>query len=219
MGKKAYRAKPKMKVAAQNKIEENKEEEKLKLIFSKTLFRDIKFTMFFVFAVCMLVIGGSYSVFSTLNKSDDYNSITVGTLKVDFLKNSKNVLNLNGAYPISDIEGQKQDAYSFKITNSGTLNASYKIKIVDDADMILEDGCSNNLLGHNEIKVSINNSIPFILEEKKDFNYVIEENILAPNETRQYQIRIWIKDSAGNEVLKKHYHGKVVVDSVNLNTD
>lgn len=220
MGKKAYRVKPKIKVEKNTKKEENDiNSTKPTINITKALSREIKFTFIMIFAIAVLVLAGSYSIFTATNKSEDYSSITVGTLKIDFLQDSQNVLNLNGAYPTMDTEGEKLEPYQFKITNNGTLNASYKIKLVNDNEVIEEDNCSLNLLSFSALKVKVNEDSSFLLSDKQDNSYVIAEGIILPNETKEYNIRIWIKDTAGNEALGKHYHGKIVVDSVNLSTN
>lgn len=220
MGKKAYRVKPKIKVEKDAKKEEvDINSAKPTVNMTKALSREIKFTFIMIFAIIILLLAGSYSIFTATNKSEDYNSITVGTLKIDFLHDSQNVLNLNGAYPTMDTEGEKLEPYQFKITNNGTLNASYKIKLVNDEEIIEEDNCSLNLLSLSSLKVKVNEDSPFLLSDKQDNSYVIADGIILPNETKEYNIRIWIKDTAGNEALGKHYHGKIVVDSVNLSTN
>ena len=220
MGKKAYRVKPKIKLEKNTKKEEHDiNSTKSSVNITKALSREIKFTLIMVFAIIILLLAGSYSIFTATNKSEDYNSITVGTLKIDFLQDSQNVLNLNGAYPTMDTEGEKLEPYQFRITNNGTLNASYKIKLVNDEEVIEEDNCSLKLLSLSALKVKVNENSPFLLADKQDNSYVISEGIILANEIKEYNIRIWIKDTAGNEVLGKHYHGKIVVDSVNLSTN
>lgn len=218
MAKKSYRVKTKIKIEKDNK-EKVKIEDKPNINLTKALSREIKFTLIIVFAICILLIAGSYSIFTTINKSEEYNSITVGTLQIDFLQDSEQVLNLNGAYPTMEKEGEKLTPYNFKITNNGTLTASYKVRLVNDNDIINEDGCSTNLLSLSALKVKVNEEQPFILGDKQDSSYVVAEGTISPNETKEYNIRIWIKDTAGNEVLGKHYHGKVVVDGVNVSTN
>ena len=113
------------------------------------------------------------------------------------------------------LKDKKTSPYSFKITNSGTLDAYYKVKIIDDTDIITEDGCSNNLLPKDKIKVSINGGTPFLLNSKEANSYIVNDGTLAASESRTFEIRIWIDETAGNEVLGKHYHGKIVVEGEN----
>ena len=185
---------------------------------TKGISREIKLTIFSIFAVTITMISSAYAIFSSVQKSENYNTITVGTLKIDFNDTEDglgNIIKLNGAYPESDNDGQKEEPYTFKITNSGNISANYKIKILDDTDMIESDNCQDNLLDKTKIKLSINGGEPITLSDKEANSYEIANGILTPNNSRTYKIRIWITDQAGNEVLGKHYHGKIVVEGEN----
>lgn len=185
---------------------------------SKTFSRELKITIVSIFVVTIVMISSAFAIFSSVQKSEKYNTLTVGTLKVDFIDTEDgmgNIINLNGAYPISDAKGQEEDPYSFKITNSGTLAASYKIKILDDTDMINEDNCQDNLLDKSKIRVSINKGEAFTLSDTEANEFTVEQGTLEASDVKNYEIRIWIKEDSGNEVLGKHYHGKIVVEGVN----
>ena len=219
MGKqsKTIRNKRKIKVEnyENNYVDKNVE---VKQQVSKAFTREAKFTILSIFVVTIVMISSAYAIFSTVQKQESYNTLTVGTLKIDFDATSTdmgNIINLNGAYPTSDEEGQKTNPYSFRITNSGTLAAAYKVKIIDDQDMINEDKCQDNLLPKANIKVSINGGTPFLLNSVESNEYVINSDTLNPSGNKNFAIRIWIDENSGNEVLGKHYHGKIVVESAN----
>ena len=219
MGKqsKTIRNKRKIKVEnyENNYVDKNVE---VKQQVSKAFTREAKFTILSIFVVTIVMISSAYAIFSTVQKQESYNTLTVGTLKIDFDATSTdmgNIINLNGAYPTNDEEGQKTNPYSFRITNSGTLAAAYKVKIIDDQDMINEDKCQDNLLPKANIKVSINGGTPFLLNSVESNEYVINSDTLNPSGNKNFAIRIWIDENSGNEVLGKHYHGKIVVESAN----
>ena len=214
--KKTVRNKRKIKVADyENDVVDTKDAKKQ---ISKTFSRELKITIVSIFVVTIVMISSAFAIFSSVQKSEKYNTLTVGTLKVDFIDTEDgmgNIINLNGAYPISDAKGQEEDPYSFKITNSGTLAASYKIKILDDTDMINEDNCQDNLLDKSKIRVSINKGEAFTLSDTEANEFTVEQGTLEASDVKNYEIRIWIKEDSGNEVLGKHYHGKIVVEGVN----
>ncbi len=219
MGKQKNTIRNKRKIKVENYennyVDKNVE---VKQQVSKAFTRETKFTILSIFVVTIVMISSAYAIFSTVQKQEDYNTLTVGTLKIDFDATSTdmgNIINLNGAYPTSDEEGQKTNPYSFRITNSGTLAAAYKVKIIDDQDMINEDKCQDNLLPKSNIKVSINGGTPFLLNSVEENEYVINSDTLNPSGNKNFAIRIWIDENSGNEVLGKHYHGKIVVESAN----
>lgn len=186
---------------------------------SKSISRELKLTIISIFIVTIVMLSSAFAIFSSVQKSESYNTLTVGTLKVDFIDKEDgmgNVINLNGAYPESDTKGLAETPYSFKITNSGTLDANYEIKILDDTDMIAEDQCGDNLLDKSKIRVSINNETPFTLSDKETDGYVMDAGTLKSGKSATYEVRIWLDENGGNEVLGKHYHGKIVVEGVNV---
>ncbi len=189
---------------------------------SKEYKRQVKFTIVSVFFVTIIMISSAFAIFSDVQRQESDNTLTVGKLKIDFVDTEEgmgNIINLNGAYPVSDTDGASTSPYIFKITNSGTLDANYVVKIVDDQNVIDEDGCSANLLSKDKIRVSVNNGTPFTLEDKAANSYIIDEGSLLTSASKTYEIRIWISDQSGNEILGKHYHGKIVVDSQNIATN
>lgn len=219
MGKQSKTIRNKRKIKVENYENEyvNDNGEAKKQV-SKAFTREAKFTILSIFVVTIVMISSAYAIFSTVQKQESYNTLTVGTLKIDFDATSTdmgNIINLNGAYPTSDEEGQKTNPYSFRITNSGTLAAAYKVKIIDDQDMINEDKCQDNLLPKANIKVSINGGTPFLLNSVESNEYVINSDTLNPSGNKNFAIRIWIDENSGNEVLGKHYHGKIVVEGQN----
>lgn len=217
MSRKSIRLKRKIQVEKQPEKEE-KNLEGVQVALSKAVSRELKHSILSIFLVVIVILSSSFAIFTSIQKSENYNSITVGILKIDFSQETANTLSLNGAYPIPDENGLEAEGYSFTISNTGNLNAGYKIKIVDDTEMISEDGCASNLLDKANIKVSINNQDPFLLGSKSGEEYVVVNGSIAPANTHNYTIKIWIDEKSGNEVLGKHYHGKIVVDSVNLST-
>ncbi len=187
---------------------------KKKTGLSRILRKEMIVTMVSIFAVTVLLLGSSYAVFSSVKGSSDYNTIHVGTLDIaydDTGSGMGDAINLNGAYPMNDVDGLAQDGYQFKITNTGTLSQVYSVKIADDISVIEADGCEENLLDKNQIKLSIDGEDPVILEELVESSYEVASGSLESGESRVITLRMWIKGDAGNEVLAKHYHGKITV--------
>ena len=218
MGKQSKTIRNKRKIRVENYDNDIKNTKDVKRQVTKAFSRETKFTIVSIFLLIIVMISSAYAIFSSIQKQENYNTLTVGTLKIDFDASSTdmgNIINLNGSYPISDEDGQKTNPYSFRITNSGTLAAAYKVKIIDDQDMINEDKCQDNLLPKTNIKVSINGGTPFLLNNVESNEYVINSDTLNPGGNKNFAIRIWINENSGNEVLGKHYHGKIVVESAN----
>ena len=71
------------------------------------------------------------------------------------------------------------------------------------------------MLDKSKIRVSINKGEAFTLSDTEANEFTVEQGTLEASDVKNYEIRIWIKEDSGNEVLGKHYHGKIVVEGVN----
>lgn len=170
-----------------------------------------------VFAVVISMIGSSYAIFSSTSKANEYNVLKVGELEISYVDTGDgygDILSLNGAYPISDEQGASSIPYRFSVTNTGTITADFKIKILYDESIIEEDGCGNNLLPQKYVKYKFDNNAPILLGSRENDDYLVyEANNLLPGSSEIHEIRIWIDQQATNEILGKHFHGKVVIES------
>ncbi|MEG2564351.1 MAG: hypothetical protein RSA48_02895, partial [Bacilli bacterium] len=163
-----------------------------------------------IISCTFILFGTSYAYISLNTNQRDTNTVQTGALRIGYEDNG-NILNLASAYPVSDAVGMATTGYSFKVTNTGTIPLNYNIRILNDAAIIQSDGCSSKLLNLNNIKYSINGGIPVVLGSLSASNYQVSVGTIAPGVSEEHIIRMWVIDTSGNEVLGKHYHGKVLV--------
>ena len=204
------------KKITKEKIEEYNFKE---IALTKMAKRQLLVTLFSILGVTIISLGSAYAVFTSVSKSEDYNVIKVGTLNIDFGADSSNTIDLRGKYPMSDEEGLKLTPYVFTITNTGSLSADYEVFIQDDQDMIDEDNCSGNQLNKDYIKYRLDTASPVNLSSIADSNYKIASGSLEAGGSVTYTLYVWIREGVGNDVLNKHYHGKIVVNGVNTQGD
>lgn len=195
-----------------------KKKSKVKLFKHQALITAIS-----VFSVVIAMVGSSYAIFSSTSQADEYNVLKVGKLEVSYVDTGDgygDVLSLNGAYPTSDSNGAKIEPYRFSIINTGSIATNFKIKILTDESIVSEDGCQNNLLDFKYIKYKFDNNDPALLSTMEGNDYVIyEADNLLPNSSEIHEVRVWIDENAGNEILGKHFHGKIVVESIQSGVD
>ena len=211
---KKFNNKKKIKINKDTKSEYNFKE----VALTKMAKRQLLVTLFSILGVTIISLGSAYAVFTSVSKSEDYNVIKVGTLNIDFGSES-NTINLSGGYPVSDEEGVKLEPYIFTISNTGTLSADYEVFIQDDQNMIDEDNCSSNQLNKDYIRYKLDTGSPANLSSIAGSNYKIASGSLKTGESVTYTLYVWIREGVGNDVLNKHYHGKIVVNGVNTQGD
>lgn len=173
--------------------------------------RQLMLTVLSIFGVTMLSIGSTFAIFTVSSKSAEYNVIKTGTLNINFAADASSTVGLNNALPMSDADGLAQSGTTFTITNTGSLPANYSVSLKDDTDMVTQDNCSDKQLAKENIKYSLDSSTANLLSTAID-NTLISGNLKA-GEAKTFSLKLWIKEDATNEVLSKHYHGKIVVDA------
>ncbi len=192
----------------------NNQETAKKSNLSKAFRRELILTAFSIIGVTLVLLGSSYGAFSQIIKSENANVLKTGDLAIEFNDTDTglgNIISLNQAYPESDEKGKNNTPYSFKIENTGTLPANYEIRIIDDMDMINEDKCAENLLDKKFIKYSFDQQTPAFLSSVSDKDFVIETGTLDVGASETHTINMWIDENADNNVIGKHYHGKIVI--------
>ena len=189
-----------------------------------------------VFAVVVSMIGGSYALFSSSSSAGEYNVLTAGNLEISYVEGENgygDILSLNGSYPQADptslTDLTNMQAYRFNITNTGDIPLDYRIKIEYDDAIIAEDGCTNNLLDFQYIKYNfdktLNNDVPVTALLSSTTDHIIYDSAavnqpgLQPNSSQIHEIRLWITSDAPNSILGKHFHGKVVIESIQSGVD
>ncbi len=160
----------------------------------------------------LILSGSSYAYFTTVQEQEGTNVVKAGNLELT-LEDNGNLLSLSNAFPVSDEEGESQDGYTFTIRNTGTLPASYEVMIVNDDNLIEEDGCGSKLLSYANLRYQLDGDAAKDLStQETEGNVVIATGSLNADASKQYTIKMWLKDSSGNEVLGKHFHGKIVIE-------
>ena len=173
-----------------------------------------------VIAILVVTFGSAFAVFTSMQRAEEYNVIRTGTLEIAFEDSEEgmgNIINLNGAFPISDQEGLALEPYTFRVRNTGSLTARYQIRILDDEEMIREADAWDNLLPKENIKISIDDSLPILLSELESAGFMIYESLIPAGGSRVHSIRMWIDGDSGNEVLGTQYHGLIRIDGENFN--
>lgn len=200
------------KYSIENEKTGKEEKNSIKVKTTKLIRRELYLTMVSILGVTMVILGSTYAIFSSVSRSKAYNVINIGTLEITYDDTSEglgDIINLNNAYPGRD---PNADPYKFKIKNVGTLGVDYVVKIVDDQAMIDADGCADNLIPKSALRYNINYSGgQGLLSDAVDS--IIFRGTLLPGETKSNLLWMWIDENAGNEVLGKHFHGKVVIET------
>ena len=194
--------------------------------------------LFSIILISLLaVMISSYALWNETKHQTTQNIISTGCFSVTLNDlneaNQTTSIGLINTYPITDDKGQNLSPYQFTITNTCDINAHYKIAL---------STLSNSSLGSQYIKYLFNNvnnigtiaqlsnATPINLdtETKSIINnlnnpnyvtesYLIEEGSLIPQESKTFNLRLWMSIDSDYKMMNKGFYGVISVTSVSSN--
>ena len=178
-----------------------------------------------------LTIGTSYSYYSVASTQENPNELTTTCFDVSFSEGSSSI-NLAATYPMSEASANSLSPYTFTITNTCTTeNATDPINYVVTLNTLT---ANTSTLPLNLLRVRLDETSPSSVtgtsallsdvppytlgeslktSEGIDTSYNLVEGTLAPGESVTYNLRLWIDESAGKDVMNDSFTGRVLVYS------
>ena len=168
--------------------------------------------------ICFIAVG--YAAWTRVYEGKEENTIDTATLILILDESESDEISLINTVPVSDTKGLTFEPYSFKLKNSGTITAKYRLKIIDDEDKYITDECSDKKLDWSNIKYSFkkNNEVATV-GMLSDIDGILDLGEIDSNEINDYSLILWIKSEATNEIMDQHFHGKIKVDAIQGNQD
>ena len=171
-----------------------------------------------VFVIICLIglvgVGISYAYWKFTYIQTDNNIAISKCLKLD-MTNESNEINLTNMYPISDEEGRKLTPYSFKITNTCSMSAEYKVNLEMLEGTTLNSKYLASLVNNDDIKLlSSYDSAKTTISDSVE-SRTLDTNILTPGASKEYSISLWMDKSVtlADDAQNKSFSAKVVIDA------
>ncbi len=165
------------------------------------------------FLLVAFILGTSYAWYLLFSDT----KVMVANLAISF-EDSNRQVHLQDSFPISDELGKQVTPYVFSITNTGTVTGTYRLIFKEQSPDIANDGCTPyNQLRKDQMKYQlILNQIPIAFGNLGDLeNDILDLRKILPKEKNYYQLRVWIdQDQLGEDVINRHFHYTVEVQSV-----
>lgn len=183
------------------KLEINKKENKLGFI-----------VLLLSIMICIATV--SYAIWSRVEYGKKENILKSGTLVLKLNNESKNISLIN-AIPTSDSNGIRQEGYTFSIENTGTVDANYRISIIDDEEYYNQDKCSNNKLDWMYLRYAFKegNTTP-IVSFLTEHSGILQEGTISANQTISFSLKLWLSIDTTEKEMGKHFHGKIKVEAI-----
>ncbi len=204
-----------MNLRQKKKLEHQKSNTK---VSGKKLKKYKKKSLLFVLGIISLGIlstmGVSFAVLSLVISGDELVGLTLGTFDVTL--HDGEVINLDNIYPMSDAHGMHQNSYSFSIENTGSVASAYRLVLETDSSL---DQSEIIPLHYMKIAIKENDgtySTPTLLSDIGNGLYIVNNEILNPLDTVSYEIKLWLDESAGNDMMGRVYKARLKVEAVQL---
>lgn len=166
------------------------------------------------------LIGASYAVLRVANTSERKNVLNTGSFQVDFTTGE--VITINNMGPMSTSEGMNTNSFKFTITNSGTMDANYKVYL--DENLSDDTHTISNVPSTEYLMISYRTgdsdfTEPVSIQSLYDGNTLVLNKQLASQESITYEMKIWLDKDAGNEYQNTTYSARIAVESTQINDD
>lgn len=159
----------------------------------------------------LLGIGVSYSYFRLTKSQDNMGLAGAKCFKLE-LSDEKNEINLTNMYPISDEEGKKLVPYSFTITNTCDMLASYTVNMEMLEGTTLNSKYLDVMVNNEEIKLLSKYEETSTVIENSTESRILAKGTLAYNDSVDYAVRFWMdKDVEDVEAMNKYFASKIVI--------
>lgn len=174
----------------------------------------IKMTAILLFAVIP-----TYYIYNTF-KDQRNQFMTSDSLSITFHESSGDKITLKDIVGVTDSVGLSSRAYTFTVKNNLDVPVRYSVKLLEDNDAIIADGCQTARipmqilkLGYHKNKES-NNILNF-----SDFsdNTIVTDTIKG-KQTEEYTVRLWVQKGSLTADNDLHFHGllQVTEDGIDI---
>ena len=167
-----------------------------------------------------ILIGVTYAYYRLYKTQTNDNVIgTRSCLDTSFTEDTSEII-LSDAFPIDDSDGLQEDPFSFTLTNNCDSYVDVQITLYSE----YRTSTSSTYLKDDYVKVNLSPkgattgtsnilsalSLGDIDTTRKA--YILEETGLKGNETKSYDLRLWMNSETTNEQgLNKTWKGKIIV--------
>ncbi len=130
------------------------------------------------------------------------------------ITNQKNSIDLENTYPISDEKGKKLTPFSFTITNTCDIFASYTVNLESLKNTTLNSKFLKVMLNNEELKLLSNYETTDIVNTGSIESHIMAKGSLGSGDSEDYTLRLWIDydttlEDLDNEI--KTFKSKIVV--------
>ena len=180
-----------------------------------------KYLMIAIFLVTIAIVITSSTTFAFLSVSDmQSDANTISTTCYDMTFTDSNRINVIG-YPMSSTNAfKKVNPYKFSLKNNCEANTDYQIilNVINTSSSKILPYINYSLDGTTVKKLSSLTPITLplgVTSSNASASYLIDTGALEGiNTTKNFNLHMWIDESAGNDIMGSKFEGEVTIYSV-----
>ena len=180
-----------------------------------------KYLMIAIFLVTIAIVITSSTTFAFLSVSDMQSAAnTISTTCYDMTFTDSNRINVTG-YPMSSTSAfKKVNPYKFSLKNNCEANTNYQIilNVINTSSSKILPYINYSLDGTTVKKLSSLTPITLplgVTSSNASASYLIDTGALEGiNTTKNFNLHMWIDESAGNDIMGSRFEGEVTIYSV-----
>ena len=164
--------------------------------------------------VVVIVLGSSYAFFTTQVSTKDY-IVYTGNLQIDYTKTG-NIVNLNNTYPMTNAQGLATTGYTFNITNNGTINARYQIRLElsNDNEIPIEYIKLAYIKTQSNSHQTDETITPILLSDLNSTLTFTSNQQIEATKTDSYNLKLWLDINTPNDIQRKTFKAKIVIEAI-----
>ena len=162
--------------------------------------------------LCISGIGVTYSLWNISVSQDGVNTATTKCFNVEITSQNNNI-SLENAYPITNEKGKKLTPFSFTITNTCNIFASYTVSLESLKGTTLSSKFLNAMINNEEIKKLSDYEVTDTVNTGSIESHILAKGSLGSGDSEDYTLRVWIDYDTTMEDLDnetKTFKSKVV---------
>lgn len=168
----------------------------------KALTGFLKRQTFVIYLSLLVIVLGtsaiSYALFSVTKYSEKDQVVQTGTFNVSYEKGDTIA---EDVFVLSDEDGMNTDSYTFTVSNSGSIQASYVVLLGKTA------GVSGTFVGDSYFRYSLDNAPAKSLSTQSTYNnsgmYILETMTLNSGASKEHKLKVWLSSTTPNTELGK----------------
>ena len=165
-----------------------------------------------VLLICTIIVGITYAYWKLTYQATSVNKIVSSCFSME-LTNEKNNITLDSAYPISDEKGKSLTPYSFTITNTCDLFASYSINLEMLEGTTLDSKYIKTMINSEAITNLGTLQTTDVSIEGATESRILFTGSIGSGDSTDYTLRIWMDSDTPltEDAMNKSFQSKITV--------